>query len=107
MQAIELIRIRLLMQSHTFDELAAWMRKHRPRVLPEAVGVLLVRLKHEGRVRMIERRWEICRPVMHMPLGPPLLVSTVGLCDECGSGRHQTIDCPEFRRAMERQEEAA
>jgi len=112
MQTIELIRLRLLMRSNTYDELVQWMARNRPRVMRDAVGVLLVRLRHRGQVRIQGGRWETCRPVLNLPLGPALRALNVGICDECGSWRHVTTACPEFLQAMEtphtdREEEAA
>jgi len=70
-QTAELIRLRLLSCSYTYDELVAWMSRKRKRVLPFAVGVLLLKLKHRGQVRIINGRWEACRPIT-MSLGPKL-----------------------------------
>jgi hypothetical protein len=70
-RTVELIRLRLLSCSYTFDELVTWMRRKRPRVMRDAIGVLLLRLKHQGRVRIINGRWETCRPIM-LSLGPKI-----------------------------------
>lgn len=35
----------------------------------EALGVLLLKLKRQGRVRIINGRWEYCRPII-LRLGP-------------------------------------